>query len=323
VKCIDAHAHYAGDHPDTLGWMRSANVKLLNVAVAHGEDWRKRAEQYRDLAKEHPDVYGWCTSFDAPTFDEDDYAGKVISQLEQDFADGAVGVKLWKNIGMELKKPDGSFLMIDDEVFTPIFEHMAKSGWTLLLHLAEPLDCWRPLDEKNTLRTYYTNNPQWHMYGKSEYPHHRDIMAARDRIVERHRDLRIVGAHLASLEYDVAEMARRFEKWPNFAVDTCGPSRIVNLAQQDRDTVRRFFADYQDRIIYGSDVSTKLQSKLPAEEAAEGLETLKESFRIGWDYYATDKRLTVKGWHVHGLALDEAVLEKLFETNAEKWYPGL
>ena len=321
---IDAHAHFAGDHPKTLQWMESADVKILNICVGRSATKGPvaHADQYRQLAKDYPARYAWCTSIDLPGFDDPQYAEKTIETLKGDFENGAVGCKVWKSIGMQLKRPDGKFVQIDDPIFEPIFSYIEQAGKTLIMHMAEALDCWRPLDEKNTMRTYYTNNPQWHMYGKDEYPHHSEIIAARDNVVARYPSMRVVGAHLGSLEHDVKEIAQRLAAYPNFAVDTCGPSRIVNLAQQDRGQVRQFFIDYQDRIMFGSDVQTGPQLEMSEQQLDEVLETLRKSFQIGWDYYGTDKKFAVKGWDVHGLDLPKDVQEKLFCTNPPNWFPG-
>jgi len=323
---IDAHAHYAGDRPRTIEWMDQADVKILNICVGgEGQEWRQQAERYGPLARAHPDRYAWCTSFSLPGFDDPHYAEKVIAQLQEDVAAGAIACKAWKAIGMDLKRPDGQFVMIDDPIFEPIFAHLEQVDVPLIMHMAEPMDCWRPLDENNRFYRYYSKHPEWHMYGRDDVPHHSEIMAARDRAVERHPRLTVIGAHFGCMEYDVDEIAKRLDAYPNFAVDTSGPSRMTNLAAQDHGKVRAFFIKYQDRILYGSDAGTenKLQSQMTEEEAEGSLRLLKDIFQVGWDYYRTDKQFQIKGWDVHGLALPEEVREKLFLTNARRWIPGL
>jgi len=326
MKFIDAHTHYVGDHSEMLEWLESEDLKLLNICVAHSSnsEWRKRADLYRSLSDKYPQRYAWCTAFDLPGFDDPQYVDKAIEGLQRDFELGAVACKVWKNIGMDLRNPDGEAVLIDDPIFEPIFNFIAESDRTLLMHMAEPLACWQPLDESNTHRGYYTEHPEWHMYGRTDLPHHRDIMAARDRVVERHPNLRVVGAHLGSLEYDVDEMARRFDRYPNFAVDTSGPGRIVDLAQQNREVVREFFIEYQDRLMYGSDtVSRSSQLDMSDGDRQKSFERFRESYEIGREYYCTDRKFVVKGRDVHGIDLPVEVQEKLFYNNALTWYPGI
>ena len=71
----------------------------------------------------------------------------TIDFLDKTFSDGAVGVKVWKNIGMVVRNRDGDLIMIDDSRFDPIFEHLQKRGIVLMGHLGEPKNCWLPLDQ--------------------------------------------------------------------------------------------------------------------------------------------------------------------------------
>ena len=45
----------------------------------------------------------------------------AVEQVEPRGTQGAVGVKIWKNIGMELRDPDGSYVMPDDPRLEPVF----------------------------------------------------------------------------------------------------------------------------------------------------------------------------------------------------------
>jgi predicted TIM-barrel fold metal-dependent hydrolase len=319
---IDAHIHVNGDHEDCIALLERLDLKLFNVCVAHtGEDWRAWREACIALTERHPQRYAWCTTFDVPDFSPD-YAECVIAELEQDFGRGAIACKVWKNVGMEIRKPSGQFLMVDDPLFDPIFEYLARSGVPALMHIGEPLACWQPLDESRPHHNYYREHPEWHMYTKPEYPSHRQIIDARDRMLARHPRLRVVGAHLGSLEYDVAEIARRLERYPNFAVDTS--ARMRDLAVQDPQTVRQFFLAYPDRVLFGTDVVAREPlSALPDTERAEQLARLASAYEREFAYYETERAFEVAGRTVSGLALPAAVLRKLYHDNAAAWYPGI
>jgi predicted TIM-barrel fold metal-dependent hydrolase len=321
---IDAHLHYTADHPEAIAMLERLDLKLLNICVAHeaGSGWRAQAETYIAMARLAPERLFWCTSFDLPTFEEADYADRVIAQIDADVAAGAVACKVWKNIGMEVRKPDGAFLMIDDPLFDPIFEHLRRIELPLLMHIGEPLACWRPLVDDNPHYGYYRRNPQWHMYDKPAYPSHERIIAARDRMIERNPKLRIIGAHFGSLEYDVAEIARRLDRFPNFAVDSS--ARLHDLTYQDRETVRRFFLDYPDRVLFGTDlVHREPVSRMSDAERAEHLERIAERYASDFRYYESDAAMTLRGREVRGLGLPDAVLRRFCHDNAVAWYPGL
>ena len=319
---IDAHIHINGDHEQCIALLERLDLKLFNVCVAHtGEEWRVWRNACLALTAQYPQHYAWCTTFDVPDFSPD-YAERVISELEQDFAKGAVACKVWKNVGMEIRKPSGEFLMVDDPLFDPIFEYLARSGVPAVMHIGEPLACWQPLDETRPHGGYYANHPEWHMYTKPEYPSHTQIIDARDRMLARHPQMRVVGAHLGSLEYDVAEIARRLDRYPNFAVDTS--ARMRDLAVQTPDTVRQFFAAYADRVLFGTDtVARQALSGLSDTERGERLARIEAVYRREFAYYETKDVFVVANREVRGLGLPAAVLNKLYCDNAAAWYPGL
>ena len=331
MQKIDAHIHYRADHPDAIALFDDLNLKLLNVCVAHDASgrWRQeRAVVYRHLADDNPQRFAWCTTFDPPGFDDvgfatEDYADRVIAGLAQDFAAGAVACKFWKNIGMDIRKPDGSFLMIDDPIFAPIYAYLAAEGKPALMHIAEPLACWQPLtDPDNPHYGYYSQHPEWHMFTKPDYPSHQALMNARDRMLAQHPNLRVIGAHLGSLEYDVAEIARRLDRYPNFAVDTS--ARLKDLAVQDSAVVRQFILDYRDRILFGTDiVQRRSVSAMDDETRERHLASIRQKYATEFAYYATTSTVTLQNRAVQGLGLPESVLRKLYYDNARAWYPGI
>jgi len=320
---IDAHVHYNGDHEECLALLERLDLKLLNVSVAHGPDdpWRDRAEAFRALAQAHPDRYAWCTTFDEPD-GADDYAERVIAGLEEDLSRDAIACKVWKNIGMSARKPSGAFLMVDDPAFDPIYTYLAREGRTLLMHIGEPLACWQPLDERDPHYAYYSTHPEWHMYGRAGYPSHAELIAARDHVLEKFPELQVVGAHLGSLEYDVHEVAKRLERYPNFVVDTS--ARTKDLACQDREAVRAFFEAYPDRVLFGTDAVIRDSHRaMSREEREAALARMTERYVREFAYYESDGELTVAGRTVHGLGLASEVLEQLYYGNAVRRIAGL
>ena len=328
---IDAHIHYWGDHPDAVALLASVDAKLLNVAVttSPGDAWRDQAVIGRGLAGQYPDRYAWCTTFDLPdaavwaaSAERRRYTDAVISGLDRDFAAGAVGCKVWKSIGMELRKPSGEFVMVDDSLFEPIYEHLAMIGRPLLMHIGEPLACWQPLDEHNVHAGYYRGSPEWYMGDKPDHPSHRALIDARDRVLARHPRLRVIGAHLGSLEYDVAELALRLERYANFAVDTS--ARMPDLLRQDAERVRTFMLRFPDRILYGTDVVQRQPvSSLIEPERSAHLASMRQRYVLDLAYFCSDATTSRYGVDTKGLGLPADVAAAVMGENARDWYPGV
>jgi len=325
MQRIDAHTHIHAQ-PEDIAILKRLNLKLMNICLA-GEDndhWRKKHLQpYRALAEKESDTFGWCTSFSTPDFVEshDSYVERIITDLQADFAHGAVACKIWKNIGMELKDPSGRYVMVDDPMFEPILSWMEQNGHPMLMHIGEPYACWQPLTPATPHYGYYSQNPQWHMYGRTDVPDHAAQMASRDHVLERHPRMNLVGAHLGSLEYDLNELAKRLDRYPNFAVDTA--ARLADLAWKDPEEVRAFITKYQDRILWGTDLV------IPAPEASSPKDRraihdeMQDTWTREYAYYATRETVNVHGRPVKGLGLPPAILEKILTNNVRRWYPGL
>jgi predicted TIM-barrel fold metal-dependent hydrolase len=309
---IDVHAHYRTDHPDLVPSLAAWNARAVLVNVT-GSD-RKIDDKWRDfqaLRAAHPDRFFLVATFDPFRINEPDFAPRVIAQLRENIAAGAKAVKVWKDIGMEVKDANGKYVQIDDPKFQPIWDFLAERHIPVMAHIGEPLAAWRPLTDSSPHFWYYTNNPQYHAYSHPEIPRHEEIIAARDRWIARNPRLTIVAMHLASLEYDVTEVAKRLDAYPNLYVETA--ARINDLAMQPSPRVRDFFVRYQDRVMWGTDFGEGSVSRAGLESA----------FDSHWRYYGTADTVTLgsaRSWHrtVNGLALPRSVLEKFAHLNAER-----
>lgn len=321
---IDAHIHYADDHPDFLAILEDFDLKLLNICFVKeiNVDWRDQAALYQQMATTMPKRFAWCTSFTLPDFQSAAWADNAVAALDADFANGAIACKVWKNVGMELRKPDGSFAMPDDTIFDPIYEHLAASGKPLLTHIAEPIACWQPLTGDNPHMNYYRNNPEWHMYNRPEYPSHGELIAARDNLLAKHPNLRVIGAHLGSLEFDVDEVAARLDKYPNFAVDIS--ARLIDLAIQPTAMVRDFFLRYADRVLFGTDVVMRERpSAMAFTNLTDAMHNLRKQYEMHFAFFNEGNDMMVRDRETRGLKLPADILRQFYETTARQWYPGL
>ncbi len=323
---IDSHIHFGDDSPEVLAFLDEHDLKLLNICVVVGDahDWREQANLYGDLAKRYPNRFAWCTSFDLPkpTDDQTEYVDRVCAQLADDFAAGAIACKIWKNIGMEQRKADGRFLMPDDPILDPILDFVAKADRTLLGHIAEPLECWQPLNPDGVHYGYYSRNPEWHMYGKAEFPSHTALMDARDHMVEKHPNLRVVGAHFGSHEYSMVEVAKRLDRYPNYAVDIS--ARLGDIARQDTEVVRDFLIRYADRVFFGTDfVLGQPLSTMPPATRQTVLNDWRDNYRTHWQYFERADVLTIRNRPTKGLGLPDETLRKFYGDSVRHWYPGL
>jgi predicted TIM-barrel fold metal-dependent hydrolase len=320
MQPVDTHVHAFKSDPAFADLMARLRLRVLDICVAdtqgiYGELAAQlaRAKAFVGASPGHARL---CVTFNPFTFQHKDFAQHTVKQLHQEFSDGAVAVKIWKNIGMELKTPDGRYVMPDDPAFAPIYREIAAENKTLVAHVAEPSSCWEPPNPDSPDYDYYKENPEWYMYLHPDHPRKEVILAARDRLLAENPKLRVVGAHLGSMETDVDEIAKRFDRYPNFAVDTAARMEYLMLAP--REKVRNFLIQYQDRVVYGTDLEF-----LANETTPDALKDWQDTYARDWKFLATDQTLQLRGREIQGLKLPEPVLRRIYHDNAVHWISGI
>src|SRR5271157_696718 len=321
IHPIDVHVHVFKTDPTFQAMLERLNLKLLDILVMDDTNAaRKQLTQQVDdalpILRSSRRHVALCTTFDPYKFDSPTFAVDAIKRLDHDFAEGAVAVKIWKNIGMEIKDRNGRYILADDPRFEPIYRDIARQGRTLMSHQAEPDVAWGPPDPSDPSWAYYQENPQWYVGNKPGFPSKQVILEARDHVLANNPNLRMVGVHLGSMERDLDNIARHLEKYPNFAIDTA--ARMEYLMLMPPEKVRVFLIKYQDRILYGTDLDLNANANI-----SEALEEWQHRYARDWKYLATDATFTDEGRQVHGLNLPPEVLGKIFRSNAMHWVPGL
>jgi predicted TIM-barrel fold metal-dependent hydrolase len=318
---IDTHVHLYKDDPAFGALMQRLKLRILDICVIDDRD-----PYYKGLEPQRTDVLKivhssggravLCTTFSPYEFEKPGFAQRTIRQLDADFAEGAIAVKIYKVMGMEMKSKAGKYVMPDDPAFEPIYKDIAAHHRTIVAHLAEPDSCWQPPNSASPDYEYYQQNPQEYAYAHPEWPSKAAILAARDHLVAENPKLRVIGAHLGSMEADVNQMAQRFDRYPNFAVDTA--ARVPYFMIQPRDKVRAFLIKYQDRILYATDLVV-----LPKDDTGKALAEWNSTYERDWKFFATDQTVEYKGHSYKGLALPGPVLRNIFHDNAVHWLPGI
>jgi predicted TIM-barrel fold metal-dependent hydrolase len=320
IDPIDSHVHAFKNDPEITDLMERLRLHVLDICVADAhsiygslDTETARAKAFIQSSRGHARL---CVTFDPYSFNQKDFSQKTVEKLSHEFAEGAIAVKIWKNIGMEIKTPDGRYVMPDDPAFQPIYRAIAKNNKTLVAHVAEPWSCWQPPNPDSPDYDYYKENPQWYMYMHPDHPRKEVILAARDHLLAENPKLRVVGAHLGSMETDVDDIAKRFDRYPNFAVDTA--ARMEYLMIQPREKVRNFLIKYHTRVLYGTDLEF-----LPDESVADALKDWQETYARDWKFLATNATFQYRGRQVQGLDLPAPVVREIFHENAVRGIPGI
>jgi hypothetical protein len=324
VEKIDAHVHIHGTADRFMQLAIRDNFRILTINVDY-PDFPPIPEQQNaavSLLQRYPGRVAFAGAFSVDNFKAADWAAAAQHQIDAAVKAGAVGIKIWKNIGMSLRDADGSYVMLDDKRFEPVIAKLQREHIVLLGHQAEPLNCWLPLDQMTVSsdREYFTEHPQYYMYKHPEMPSHETILAARDRMLTAHPGLRFDAVHLASLEWDVDKVAAFLDRFPNANVDLA--ARMVHLefqATKNPAKVRRFLIRYQDRVLYGSD-----DAYGPKDSDPHAVDEVHSGWVLDWRFLTTTDPLHSADFvqPFSGLHLPTEVVDKIYRRNAEALFRG-
>jgi predicted TIM-barrel fold metal-dependent hydrolase len=322
IEKIDAHVHLHGLADEFMAQAITDHFRVLTINVDY-PDFPPIEEQLAaalSLRQRYPHQVAFAATFSVENFASPDWAAQEVRRIQSALDQGAVGVKLWKNVGMDLKDGD-RYVMPDDPRFEPILSAIEHAHGVLIGHQAEPLNCWLPFGQMTVLsdREYFAQHPQYYMHDHPERPSHEQILAARDRMLLAHPDLRFDAVHLASLEWDVKRIAQFLDRFPNAVVDmSARTSHLERQAVKSPGRVRAFLIRYQDRILYGSD-----EEYGPAEADPGAIQSVHDAWFNDWLFLATDHRLHSQEfpYAYRGMHLPKAVLDKIYRANAEREFP--
>jgi hypothetical protein len=324
VLKIDSHVHLSSDKGFFEDQATKDNFVLLTINVDHSDSMavKKQLEWVLNSVKKYPGrvFYSATFYFDTTGWGTEAWSKRVITHLDNNISGGAVSVKIWKNIGMTERDKNGKFIMVDDPALKPVIDFIISKNLPITGHLGEPRNCWLPLNQMTVSSdsSYFAENPKYHMFLHPEYPSYEDQINARDHLLELHPDLKFIGCHLGSLEWNVDELAKRLDRFPNMAVDMA--ARICHLQYQsskDRERVRNFCIKYQDRLLYGTDLSSS-----DNDSHDKVSKWVHETWLDDWRYFTTKDKMTSDKFRgtFEGLQLPKEVVRKIYSENAIRWY---
>jgi predicted TIM-barrel fold metal-dependent hydrolase len=312
---IDAHNHLGDEFGG--GWIHRPLAVLLDMLDASDirlyvdldGGWSEAALQehleHLGPASDRFRVFGGV-DWSQWTEKGDKFAEWVASRLRVQKGYGAAGLKVWKNFGLHVHDHRGELVKIDDPRLDPIWETAVELNWPVVIHVADPVAFFDPLDENNERWEELHAHPDW-QFPSPPFPAFMTILNGLTSLVTRHPRTTFIGAHVGCYTENLAWVGDLLEHCPNFYVDIA--ARIGELGRQPY-TVRKFFLKYADRILFGSDFG-------PYPEA----------YRVMYRFLETDDEyfnyspapIPMQGrWHVHGLYLPDEVLEKVYFRNAER-----
>jgi predicted TIM-barrel fold metal-dependent hydrolase len=318
---VDAHNHLgrwltrdggwaARDVDSLLADMESCNIQaIVNLDGRWGDELEDNLDRY-DRA--HPGRFATFCHLDRTALSAAGWPDRIARDLRASAAAGAKGLKVWKDLGLGLRDERGEPLLPDDERLAGVWETAAELSMPIVIHVADPVAFFEPVDERNERLEELLVHPEW-SFADPRFPRFERLIEALEAVVAAHPATTFIGAHVGCFAEDLAWVDRMLTTYPNFHVDIA--ARIAELGRQPR-AARRLLMEHPGRVLFGID----LFPPDPADYAIHFrfLETEDEYFD-----YATDDVPPEGRWTISGLALPDAVLRKVYADNARRLIPGL
>jgi predicted TIM-barrel fold metal-dependent hydrolase len=205
-----------------------------------------------------------------------------------------------------VKDHDDRLVDVDDERLIPVWETAGELGLPVMIHVADPVAFFDPLDETNERWEEIGEHPDW-AFTSPPYPPFMQILYSLRNLVKRHQKTTFIGAHAGCYGENLGWVGQMLDECPNYYIDIS--ARIGELGRQPY-TARRFFLQYQDRILFGLDAGPRLDEY---RLYYRFLETDDEYFN-----YNTGDVPAQGRWYVCGMYLPEDVLKKVYSENAKQ-----
>jgi predicted TIM-barrel fold metal-dependent hydrolase len=259
VPCVDVHNHLGRWLAPDGGWLVAGVADLLrtmddcgvetvvNLDGRWGPELTENLDRY-DRA--HPGRFVTFAHLDwASALAAADTAAALTGQVAAAVDRGARGFKIWKDLGLRIRDHHGDLVLPDDERLRPALAAIGAHGLPVLIHTADPVAFFEPLDEHNERIDELGQHPDW-WFGGPGMPTFGRLMTALETLVAATPGTTYIGAHVGGHAEDLDQVSAMLSAHPNFNVDIGG--RIGELGRAPR-AFRRLVQSHPDRVLFGTD----------------------------------------------------------------------
>jgi predicted TIM-barrel fold metal-dependent hydrolase len=313
---LGAERTYLAKPEELLRIMDAENIRAM-VNLTGGFD-NGLVDTIRKYDQAYPGSFYTFAEPSYPRFLEPNYPQIQADAIERAHRAGAKGLKILKTLGLYLREnlTSGKLVRVDDPRFDPMWDACGQLNMPVAIHVSDPIAFFTPTDRFNERYEELNNHPDWSFYGH-DYPSNAELLEARNRVFARHPKTQFLVLHVGNFAEDLDSVSYNLDRFPNMTVDLA--ARIGELGRQPR-RARRFFDQYQDRILFGTD-ATPHGDETPQQLFNQRLykiyyrflETADEYF----DYAPAD--VPPQGrWRIYGIELPDSVLQKVYHRNAAR-----
>jgi predicted TIM-barrel fold metal-dependent hydrolase len=317
VRAIDIHNHLGRwlhprqewmcpDVDELVALMDDCRIEtVVNLDGRWGEQLDDNLARY-DLS--YPGRFATFAQLDWSRLRADDPSGRLVADLERARDQGARGIKVWKDLGLSVTDAAGDRVLPDDPRLADVFTAAGELRLPVLIHTADPLAFFAPLDRHNERVEELCAHPDW-WFGGEDQVDFDTLLESLESLVRRSPGTTFVGAHVGCYAEDLDWVSGLLRDCPNFHVDLGG--RLGEIGRQPR-RFRQLVVDHPRQVLFGTDCFP-----LDAETVrayVRFLETADECFA-----YAPGCEVPPQGrWDINGAELPADVLPAVYAENARR-----
>lgn len=298
-------------------------VNLSGSTVTSKDGQPSEFERNRKLAEEmFPGRFAHYMNLDYAEWDSEDFGEKAAKQIEAGHRLGAAGLKEYKRLGLYLRDKNKNLLRVDDPKLDPVWRKCGELGLPVSIHVADPKAFWEPYDDHNERWIELKDHRNWWFGDPAQYPKREELLAALNRVIERHPKTTFVCVHFANNSEDLDWVERSLDKYPNMMADLA--ARIPEIGRHAPEKVRHLFTRHADRILFATDFQVYDRLILGSGGSGPGPSDADAQmfFAKHWRWLESNDRnfqhmTPIQGeWPISAIGLSSDMLRKIYFENA-------
>ena len=229
------------------------------------------------------------------------HTSDFVEQAKQYMAQGFKGIKLLEGKPSLYRHYGYGF---DHPRFEPFFAYAEENEIPLLIHNNDPLLHWdiNKISQDAIARGWYYD---------STMPSQEHFFRVLEDVFEKHPNLHAAIAHFGFYSDDLPRAEWLMEKYPNLLMDMTPALIIFDELSQTPEQTSAFIRKYHDRMLFGSDVSNKIEGKVR--------ELNDKKTKVMKAFYEGSGRSQIGSHTIEGMALEGEVLENIYYNNAMRF----
>jgi len=262
----------------------------------------------KNIKENFPDRFGVFVNIDFESIDDPDYALTQTNIIRNAVDEGAIGLKVYKSLGLTNKDLLGNRIAVNDPRLDPVWAVCGELKIPVLIHSAEPALFWEPKDKHNERWLELKLKPGRYRGDSDFVPSFEELLKEQHDVFKKHPQTTFINAHMGWMANNLDRLGKHLDQYPNVMTEMGAV-----LAELGRQPIRarKFMIDYQDRVMFGKDAHNIKEYYVYFRV----LETADEYF----DYY----RKYHGYWKMYGMNLPDSVLKKIYYKNALELFPQI